>query len=431
MGSTALLAGTRVLSQGSILVATVVYARALGPTDRGLYYLVASWVVLTSTFLSGGFGTYIVVTAGRHDASSNQLLGGAFLLSLGLELASVGGGYVLWPVLRAGPLRGLSLSLAMAAFAMVGFSVLTTYLIELYIGIGRVRGLALLTFMTQLATDSLGILLVTVFSLGLSGAVAALALNAVAAPAVLATGLLRSGIRPEFHRGVVLRGLSYGARRQVGLAAGFLLLRVDVLILNAFRSAAEVGVYSIAVAIAEKIWLITAVLSQVAFPHISSATSTEAAAETGRISRQALLVGLGSAGAVALASWLGLRLVFGDAYSGALPLLLLLLPGVIAQPISRAVDVYVAGFRHQPLLASLIALAVMLVGLPIYLATIGAYGAMGAAIGTSVVYLLQAGIAAAVFLRISGTQLSALLPNWHEICELPHSIRSVLRGPAR
>lgn len=412
------LAGSQGVTQTSTLVAAIVYARVLGPADRGHYFLAVSVVYVLATFLSGGFGTYIVVAAGRREQNVDHLLGAAILLAGLAGAVSLGAGIVLWPALQTGPLRGLSLSTTLLALALVGFSILTVFLIELHVATDRVRQLAAVTVACQVTGDMLGALSVSVFHRGLGGALAGLATSAVLTPAALMASMHRFGARPRVRAKILADGVGYGLQRQLGLGAGFLLLRVDTLILNAYASAADVGIYSVAVAVGEKIWLLTGTLSQVAFPAVSGATADEATRTTAQISRHAVLLGIIAAGLMAVVALPAIPVVFGSPYAPAYWLLILLLPGIVIQPLTRAVDAYVAGFRRQPLASTAMTLFVFLLSLPIYLAAIRARGVVGAAAGSSIVYVVQAIVAAAVFGHVTRTPARRLVGGRTELSAL-------------
>ena len=70
----------------------------------------------------------------------------------------------------------------------------------------------------------------------------------------------------------IKEAFGYGVKVYLGNIIGLLHYRVDLLLLNIFMNPAAVGIYSIAVAIADKLWMISQSAGLVLFPRVSSET---------------------------------------------------------------------------------------------------------------------------------------------------------------
>jgi O-antigen/teichoic acid export membrane protein len=379
------LVTAQLLSQVSIFVAAAIYARLLGPYDRGLYFLIVSTVVVMNILLNMGFSSYAVVSAGRGDETLATLFGGSITLSAVAGVLSLGGGLLLFPALRMGPLRGLTVGMAALAFGLAGVSILTTYLIQV-----------------KVACDATGIVLVTAFHLGLPGALVGLSMNALSTVVAMGAVCWVRGGHPRFGTSTLRHGLRFGIQKYIGLSASYLLLRLDVYLVNIFRDPSVVGVYSVAESIAEKLWLATAVLAQVAYPVISGARQKSGAAMTARLSRISIVIGTFAAGVLVLACWPGIQLTFGPAYRSAFLMVILFMPGVVVMGVARAVDPYLAGTLFRPLLSALVAGIALVAAVPIYVVLIRSWGGDGAAAATSVVYGIYALTSSLVYRRTGG-----------------------------
>jgi O-antigen/teichoic acid export membrane protein len=389
--------------------ASVIYARVLGPTNQGVYELVVSTVTVLAVLLALGYSTYAVVAAGRGEATGGELLGGAIILSGTVGVFSILAGWLLWPVLRGNVLGGMSFGLAMVSFASVLPTVLVSHLQELFIGIGRVRTLSITLVAVRLITDVSGIILILVFHTGLDGVIGVTVFNAVILAVVLSVWMFRNNSAPVFRFSIIRAGLSFGLKKYSGLVAGYLLLRMDLFVLNAIRGNRQVGVYSIAVAIAEQLWVLTTVFSRVAYPQVSGRTKADAAQLAAAVSRLSVMVSLLLAIGGALLAWPLIPMAFGASYGSAYIPLLLLLPGIAIQTSARAVDSFVAGNRNRPGVASGIMLVTFAAAVPVYAIFISAWGTIGAAIGSTVIYTLTTAISWVVYRRLAGPEAQRLL----------------------
>jgi O-antigen/teichoic acid export membrane protein len=396
------LVTAQLLSQVSIFVAAAIYARLLGPYDRGLYFLIVSTVVVMNILLNMGFSSYAVVSAGRGDETLATLFGGSITLSAVAGVLSLGGGLLLFPALRMGPLRGLTVGMAALAFGLAGVSILTTYLIQVMVGFRMTKALAVIEVATEVACDATGIVLVTAFHLGLPGALVGLSMNALSTVVAMGAVCWVRGGHPRFGTSTLRHGLRFGIQKYIGLSASYLLLRLDVYLVNIFRDPSVVGVYSVAESIAEKLWLATAVLAQVAYPVISGARQKSGAAMTARLSRISIVIGTFAAGVLVLACWPGIQLTFGPAYRSAFLMVILFMPGVVVMGVARAVDPYLAGTLFRPLLSALVAGIALVAAVPIYVVLIRSWGGDGAAAATSVVYGIYALTSSLVYRRTGG-----------------------------
>ena len=113
---------------------------------------------------------------------------------------------------------------------------------------------------------------------------------------------------------------------------------------------------------------------------------------------------------LAIASWVGLSAVFGAAFAGALPPLLVLLPGVAVFGFGNVLAADLAG-RGQPGWITLNAVAGMVLTVVLDLLVIPAHGVIGAAAVSTAVYAVSAVLALAFFLHATGMRLRTFAGN--------------------
>lgn len=113
--------------------------------------------------------------------------------------------------------------------------------------------------------------------------------------------------------------------------------KVDVLMLNGHVSKAEIGVYSLGVQLAERLWLIPDALKDILLSKLSKGKGTSEVAKITRISLLAMLI------CIVLAILLGrpfVNILFGQEYSDAYFIMLVILASVIAMVFYKMVYSY-------------------------------------------------------------------------------------------
>ncbi|MFV0523277.1 MAG: polysaccharide biosynthesis C-terminal domain-containing protein [Acidimicrobiales bacterium] len=399
----------------------VVVARALGPDGRG------ELVFLTTTAGLAGF----VSTLSAHEGLANQA--GAdpgrrgVLVANAAGLAAVlggVGGLILFAVL--GPLRLFAIvadpvaaaAAALAVPGIVAFSYLT-YLTRANHAFGVANRALLAVSASLFAGDTI---------LALSGhltvrrAVVVWAGSYLVGCAPLVWHLVgRHGIhRPD----LALAGASvrFGMKAH---GAGLLntgSYRMDTWLLGALAGAGPLGVYSVAVAWFETLFLLPTAYAAVARPSIVEADPAEVGERTESAFRLALIgVMVAGAGlallAPAVCGWL-----FGADYASASTQLRLLVPGAIGIAAVKVLGGALTA-RGRPGLETAGVAVGFAVGAVAYLVLIPRFAAEGAAVATSLSYLTGGLATAAVFVRALGNGLSSLIPTRRDLTGLAHLAR--------
>ena len=181
--------------------------------------------------------------------------------------------------------------------------------------------------------------------------------------------------------------MGYGMRGQLGGLITLLNLRLDFLVLGALAGPAVLGTYAVASKYAELVRLPGTALTWVTYPRMAALTAAEAAAHVRRLLLPALaLVPLAVVPLLLLAGPV-LRLLYGaDFDSGVRPAQVLLL-GMLLSGASGVASGYLYG-RGRPGLNSLGLGLGLVATVALDLALIPTYGALGAAVASSVAYLL-------------------------------------------
>lgn len=200
-----------------------------------------------------------------------------------------------------------------------------------------------------------------------------------------------------------------------GIKVGFVNLvsllnyRADLYIVALLTSPAALGMYTVAVSAAESLLVPTQVTALVTSPHIGSLQAKEAAALTARCVRNNVLIALVVCGVLfALAQPL-VRLLYGTAFSPTVGALQILLFGVFALSLGSPMSSYFTLKLGRPEVPLRLAAASALICIATSLALVPRIGFYGAAIGSSIAYVLAQGAAIWYFAQTASVDVRTIL----------------------
>lgn len=185
--------------------------------------------------------------------------------------------------------------------------------------------------------------------------------------------------------------------------------RATLFLLERQGGLAEAGVYSVALQVAELLWLLSSAVTVSAYHRIGAPDAAQAAATTLRAVRFNLGATLAAAPLLYLAAGWALPRVLGPAYAAALQPLALLLPGIAGYAAASSLSAYYTHHLGRPQWSA--GIAGLSLGLTLAIAawSIPRFGATGAALATSLAYTLAIAVALRAFLRDAGLGWGALL----------------------
>lgn len=379
------------------LPTNILIARFLGPAGKGVVTLLQLLLGQTALFLSLGLDAALVHFAGRRGRPVAELAGRA--LGLGLVLGGVGFGVLVallvWVFAELLPAEVRLVALLLAA--TLPLTLIASFLRSLLRACGRVVeewSLMLVSAASLLAGVGVGLLLEG----GMMGVLWGLLGGSVLTGVVTAGLAWRVGIlrrAPVFEWQGSRELVGYGAKLHGGNILEAMNDRFDMYILAFFLGTAAVGIYSIAVVVAELVLLFPGVLGSVLMPRVATRSEEGANTMMAPVLRMTSLVLAGGALVLVLAGrWL-IHLLFGAAFLPAFWPMVLLLPGSWALGMWRTMmsDLVVRG---HPLYKTFTAAVAVVVTVVLDLLLIPRWGVPGAAVASSLAY----GAAMALGLRL-------------------------------
>jgi O-antigen/teichoic acid export membrane protein len=427
-------------------VLSIVLARAIGPSGNGEYALLATVVGVAVLVCSLGLSSGITYEVSRASWPARRAFRESYLAAVLLGALGVAGGIGFYTLTQDSVLRSVDLALVLIALASIPPFLAGQFASSILLGDDRYEAYGLLPLTTAAVTLVVAAGLTIPF--GLTGAIVGMLAAAVVTAAAGAALLARPSPGDATHAAAVQ---GPGPRRPLREAFRFGLpgwignifqqanYRFDVIILGAYASTADVGVYSVALTLASIAWVLPHGLQTVIFPRTASldagtqtgeVSTEESDAAVTRATRHSVLL-LPPAGLVVLALLALVPLVYGRSFDQTVVLGLVLLPGVLALGVGKVLGSVVAG-RGKPRYNLYTGALSALITVALYFALIPPYGAWGAAIASSVSYFTTTVLACVFFKHVVGVPLGrALIPTAADLRNYPealHALRAHLRA---
>jgi O-antigen/teichoic acid export membrane protein len=213
------------------------------------------------------------------------------------------------------------------------------------------------------------------------------------------------------------RMLGYAFRVYVAGFLAFLIIRLDLFLVNGYLGARQAGLYGVAGSLADGLFILPMVIGLNVFPRVAGGAQVATSAAVFR------LVALGYGVIVAVSVLLAgpvIRLLYGSAFAGSAGLYRWLAPGVFSLGLVTVLSNYFAGrgFPRQALVVWFIALAV---NLGMNLALLPTEGTYIASLSSSIAYSLLLLLYGRIFAREAGG-LRELVPRPKEAAALAWTV---------
>ena len=379
--------GTRLLVVAVTFATAIVIARELGPAGRGLYAVAATLGAIGAQFGNLGLHASNIYYVARDRALLPALIGNtlAVVFVAGVVAALTGIGLVFWPKLS--PVHGTLLLLALASVP-VGLAYLLTQ--GLLLGVNEVRAYKQI----ECGGKLLALVLICIFALVHRGTVElffGMTLSSVMLSFAWALLRLRR-ISPEVpvpSLAVFRQSIGIGIKAYMILFFGFLVLRIDLLMVKYMLGATEAGYYSISQVLAENTMMFPVVVGSLLFPKLSAIKERE---EKLRLANKAVLATAAlTLPAVVIAAFAAapiISIAFGRNFLPAVSPFAWLMPGTYFLGIETVMVQLLNSEGFPPIIvAAWIADTIVNIALNFW--AIPRYGITGASVVSSVCYFLM------------------------------------------
>jgi O-antigen/teichoic acid export membrane protein len=326
---------------------TILIARHLGPAGQGLFAVTFNLTLILVQLGSSGLSVATPAMVARDASLTRTIVTNSLLLALSGGALLIGGSLLLKALAPAvlGGLTWTELAITLAALPGALAAMFMQLILQ---GQGRMVAFGAID-VTQATVTLAGVAVaIGVFNVNLLGILLAI-LGARYVVLALALFLLRHDAIPPVlpQRDLLRRMLAFGARiYAVGLIT-FLLIRLDLLIVNGILGEHQAGLYSLAGYASEALSVIPSI---VAVNMVSRLARHHGASDSARIYRAIFLF----YGGLCLLSiplvTVGLPLVYGSAYEASVELYYWLAPGVFFLGLLSVVSVHYSVRGYPPAL---------------------------------------------------------------------------------
>jgi|GEM_PF-2827133 len=369
---------------------SVLVARALGPTAKGIVTIVLLYPTLLFTIGHLSINRAIISYAGLSRYSVRDFCGtlGFFALLMSVFLLALFcGGYSLFP--------SFFISSVSPSVIFLGFLILPLFFInQLYSGIlqtqNEINKLNAIIFSQAFFT-----FLVMAVMLGLGGLTiikvvwAYVIANAISAGLALMFSLrLYSGkwpIRPALLKGLVIDGLKLHA----GVIAIIIFLKIDQLMLSRYRGVSSVGFYTISVSYSELLLLVPTAIQNVFYAKISRmlAEKIDLVPKTLLVYRHNFYLLLLLSIVLALGAYPFIIIFYGAAFLPSVMPFLVLLPGAFFLYWNNILTNYLVGTQRFWVISA-VSVGAAILNIALNMIFIPLWDASGAALASSITYFL-------------------------------------------
>lgn len=413
-----------VISNGLIflisMLSAVVLSRLLGPSGRGVVDVANNFLSFAILIFGWGLSLANVYIVGREREKISEVLGNNLLLTIPTLLLMIPF-YFLNEHFQFQFLRGISSEqfiLVLLSIPAMNFKqgmlniVLALQDMAEYNRINvldRLTGLFLLAFFLWVKPSPTAAILSTL--------IAALGIGSWAVYRIRR----RYAAKFKVDFKVIKDLLSYGVQSIIGNTIQKLNYRLDIFIVNYYLPLTAVGVYGVAVTLAETLWGLSGSIATVILPRAAaSGESREMHEFTNRVTRISLTIITTISLCLALVSKPLIYLMFGADFLAAVSALLWLLPGVAIFSVSNILANYLAG-AGQLIKNTYSAIVSSVVTITLDLLLIPMLGINGASIATSISYTCFTGMTLFFYTRFTQSR-------WQDVLLLKKEDIELIRG---
>lgn len=378
-------------------VMKIVLARFLGPGDLGLYGLLLYTLGLTVVIANMGTQSAHVHDLGRGRSTPGAVLGFSLLYASVIGTLAIVSFYLVYSYFLydwyfAKYFQDKFPIVVLLIFLDLPVRLLILHLQSALLGLRKFKFYNVILLAKPLSFLLLFSLLASQVGYTLAAAIIAwIAADVVTVSLLFAyyRSSIASPIRVDLSE--VRHILSYGGKAMISGLTHTLTVRLDLFIVGYFLGAEEVGLYFLASTLAVMVGQSSVILSTVLFPYNSAIDPKQAISLTNTTFRVFLTTSLLALPVAIPIALYGIPLIFGASYGPSAPLFLVLLFGAISISLIRILYSFLLSQgRHERGIIAYVTNLIALFFLDILL--IPQIGALGAAIGFSMAYLVGLGM---------------------------------------
>lgn len=391
---------TKILFLGGSLITSILLARLLGPQGKGT---ITALFVIPNTMISLadlGVRQASAYLIGKQKYTVQEILSSSLFLwiitsVLAVIVVSI---YYLIPFTET-----YSIILMFIGVSYVPAKILVSYFNGIFQGQQLINRMNMKTILEFAAKLILVIILVWMFDMGVIGGALATALPTFVVLLYSSKMISKTAkIKIKYHDGIPQEMFRKGIAYAIALFVLQLNYKVDLIFLENMVSASELGIYSVGVTLAELIWQVPAAISVVLFARsANSKTNKEASNRSAKLLRISWIPLLLISSILFIGAPLIVRILYGEEYILAGNVIRIFLPGIVLMVLFKTLNADLAG-RGKPLFALKTFSITLLTNILLNFILIPRYNMYGAAIGSTISYMIGALLFSVEYHRYTG-----------------------------
>ncbi len=410
------------------VVGLAIVTRTLGPENYGSYIILTTIVSLLAVFAGAGPQAAALIVSSREPDRRGELHGQIIVATIALGIVTVALAAVFAQPLARAVAPDLAPILAVWNVLRLPPLVYTSLVTSQLSGAGRV-GLA----------ATLAVVSAVVAMLGPAGALLASDRLAGAVVGTVVAGYLTAiiawvfawralGLRRPGNFAAWRSAISIAVPMHIGTIAYSMMLRLDLLIVNAVLGGTNAGIYGLALSVSQRVGMLTAPLYNATAWRVSGPDRGAALRTMLQVIRLESTFGIVAAiGGILLGPFL-IQIVAGSDYRAASIPLAILVVGAAALPVWAAVGLFLVAHLGGAWTTARLQVLVAVGSIVGYLVMTRVAGTVGAAIVSTGAYLVLLGCGLVLIRRADAFPWRALLPT-PEIARLRALVRRSSRRP--
>jgi O-antigen/teichoic acid export membrane protein len=393
------------------LLTTILIARCLGPEKQGMYALIILLPNMLVTFMDLGIGPATVFYIGQQKYKVQTIISTNIILAIFLSFLSSIIGSLIILLYSESIFSGISFSILFSILGVLPILFLNNFIQFVFQGIEDFKSFNVIAVIGKVVNLIALIITIYLLPLDLKGALLSFVLGNLTSTILIIYIIIKKKLKisaKSFSIPFVKDSLKYGLKAHLSNIVSFLNYRADILLISYFLSPVSVGIYNIAVNIAERLWIVSKPVATVMLPRISSSDETKQNELTAVAARNVLFLSILFSIAFYFFADIVIDLLFGKEYMESSVALKILLPGITLFSVERILSNSLAG-KGKPELNLYTSLFTVTCNIILNIILIPIYGLNGAALATSISYTLTFIIKIMIYTNLTKSKLVNIL----------------------
>jgi O-antigen/teichoic acid export membrane protein len=375
-------------------IGSVILARALSAEGRGILAAALIYPQLLLAITEGGMRQAAIYFIGQKKAKEADILGALISYTI---VASIMGALIVYSLMLWFGSEYFNNAMMIVTALILPTSLAVNALKGIFLGHQNFQSFNRTTWMQKLFYVGCIFILFIVDQLTIFSAILVTALAALFNLIQAILHLRKSQqLNYSFNKSTLFNMLKIG----VVYALAFFLItanyKIDILLLGLLTTPDQIGNYVIAVQIGELAWQLPAAVLVVMLAKSANSKGDEMIEQVCQVSRLTLAVTIITLSCLLLSAYYLIEPIFGMAYKKAFIMLFILSPGLLFATVFKSLNTHFAG-QGKPYFAIFIMGTAVLVNVALNYLFIPLYHANGAALASTISYLISAILTVIIF----------------------------------